>query len=397
MNATPTPAGIDGKSGRGQRPAPKHAAPKAHRLDTAALLGIVLLIVIGLIALFSASYPAAISKFDNGLYFITRQGMYALIGFVAMLVISGIDYHVYLRFQKPLFIFCILLLVLVPLVGVEHNGAKRWINLPILGEFQPSELMKDAIIISFSYYAVRFGDRVKTLRGDMPFFGALILIAGLLYLEPHLSATIIIFGIGLAILIVAGMKVWYFGPLGIVAGAAGVWYIATQGYASARIKAWLDPFATGELFRGDGWQGGNSQIAIGSGGVWGLGLGQGRQKHLYLPEPQNDFIFSAWCEEMGFIGALLVLVLFAFLIYRCYNIAFHAPDKMGCLIATGIATKLAIQTLVNLWVVTGLFPVTGASLPFFSYGGTALLMQMGEMGIILNISRYMRPSEKRRG
>lgn len=257
--------------------------------------------------------------------------------------------------------------------------------------------MKDAIIISFSYYAVKFGDRVRKIRGDLPFFGALLLVAGLLYFEPHLSGTIIIFGIGLAILIVAGMKIWYFIPIGIVVAAAGVWYIATQGYANARIEAWLNPFATDELFRGDGWQGGNSQIAIGSGGFWGLGLGQGRQKHLYLPEPQNDFIFSAWCEEMGFVGALLVILLFAFLIYRCYNIAFHAQDKMGCLLATGIATKLAIQTLLNLFVVTGLFPVTGASLPFFSYGGTALLMQMGEMGIILNISRYMRPSEKRRG
>lgn len=397
MNANPTSGGMPMRMRREKQAAPKHAAPKAHRLDTRALIGIILLLVVGLIALFSASYPAAISKFNDGTFFVRRQGLYVLVGFVAMLVISGIDYHVYLRFQKPLFIFCIALLILVPLVGVDHNGAKRWIELPVLGEFQPSELMKDAVIISFSYYAVRYGDRIRQIRGDLPFFGALALIAGLLYLEPHLSATIIIFGIGLAILIVSGMKVWYFIPIGIVVGAAGTWYIATQGYASARIEAWLNPFATEELFKHDGWQGGNSQIAIGSGGFWGLGLGQGRQKHLYLPEPQNDFIFSAWCEEMGFIGALLVLVLFAFLIYRCYYIAFHAPDKMGCLIATGIATKLAIQTLVNLWVVTGLFPVTGASLPFFSYGGTALLMQMGEMGIILNISRYMRPSEKRRG
>ena len=223
------------------------------------------------------------------------------------------------------------------------------------------------------------------------------MIAGLLYFEPHLSATIIIFGIGLAILIVAGMKVWYFIPLGAAAGIAGTWYITTQGYANARIQSWIDPFATAEIFRSDGWQGGNSQIAIGSGGFWGRGLGQGLQKHLYLPEPQNDFIFSAWCEEMGFVGAVIVILLFAFLIYRCYYVAFHAPDQAGCLIATGIATKLAIQTLVNLWVVTGLFPVTGASLPFFSYGGTALIMQMGEMGILLSISRNMRPSEKRRG
>lgn len=376
---------------------PKHIAPPKNRMDGAAVLGIVLLLIVGLIALFSASYPSAIHKFDNGMYFITRQVIYALLGFVGMLVISNIDYHVYLQFQKPLFLISIILLVLVLIVGVEHNGAKRWINLPLIGEFQPSEIMKLAVIISFSYYAVKFENRVRTMKGNMPFLGILVLIAVLLSFEPHLSATIIIFGIGLAILIVAGMKVWYFIPLGAIAGAAATWYITTRGYANARVQSWLDPFATAELFRHDGWQGGNSQIAIGSGGFWGLGLGKGLQKHLYLPEPQNDFIFSAWCEEMGFVGALIVMALFAFLIYRAYYIAFHAPDKMGCLIATGIATKLAIQTLVNLWVVTGLFPVTGASLPFFSYGGTALIMQMGEMGILLNISTKMRPSEKRRG
>ena len=199
MNANPTSGGMPMRMRREKQAAPKHAAPKAHRLDTRALIGIILLLVVGLIALFSASYPAAISKFNDGTWFIRRQGLYVLVGFVAMLVISGIDYHVYLRFQKPLFIFCIALLILVPLVGVDHNGAKRWIELPVLGEFQPSELMKDAVIISFSYYAVRYGDRIRQIRGDLPFFGALALIAGLLYLEPHLSATIIIFGIGLAI------------------------------------------------------------------------------------------------------------------------------------------------------------------------------------------------------
>ena len=227
MNTKTMPRG--GTPARARRPEPKHAAPKAHRLDTGALLGIVLLLAVGLIALFSASYPAAISKFNDGIYFIKRQGLYAMIGFVAMLVISGIDYHIYLRFQKPLFVVCIglLILVIIPGVGVNHNGATRWIDLPLLGEFQPSELMKDAIIISFSYYAVKFGDRVRKIRGDLPFFGALLLVAGLLYFEPHLSGTIIIFGIGLAILIVAGMKIWYFIPIGIVVAAAGVWYIAT--------------------------------------------------------------------------------------------------------------------------------------------------------------------------
>ena len=153
-----------------------------------------------------------------------------------------------------------------------------------------------------------------------------------------------------------------------------------------RIAVWLDPFID---LTDKGWQGANSFVAIGSGGFWGLGLGQGRQKHLYLPEPQNDFVFSSWCEEVGFVGAVLVMLLFAYLIYRGFYIARNSKDKFGCLLAVGITSKLAIQTLVNLFVVSGLFPVTGASLPFFSYGGTALLVQLGEMGILLNISRHM--------
>ena len=154
-----------------------------------------------------------------------------------------------------------------------------------------------------------------------------------------------------------------------------------------RFAVWLDPFSN---MRDEGWQGAMSQIAIGSGGLFGKGLGQGMQKHLYLPEPQNDFIFSSWCEEMGFVGAMLVLLLFAYLIFRGFRIARAAPDRFSCLMATGITAKLAIQTLLNLFVITGIFPVTGASLPFFSFGGTALLMQLGEMGILLNISRYAR-------
>ena len=327
MNTKTMPRG--GTPARARRPEPKHAAPKAHRLDTGALLGIVLLLAVGLIALFSASYPAAISKFNDGIYFIKRQGLYAMIGFVAMLVISGIDYHIYLRFQKPLFVVCIglLILVIIPGVGVNHNGATRWIDLPLLGEFQPSELMKDAIIISFSYYAVKFGDRVRKIRGDLPFFGALLLVAGLLYFEPHLSGTIIIFGIGLAILIVAGMKIWYFIPIGIVVAAAGVWYIATQGYANARIEAWLNPFATDELFRGDGWQGGNSQIAIGSGGFWGLGPRTGQTEAPLLARAAERLHLLGLVRGDGLCrGAPGAIVLFAFLIYRCY---YHRVPRAG--------------------------------------------------------------------
>lgn len=381
---------------REQRPPapPRAEARDLGKLDLPLLVVTLLLLIVGLIALFSASYPAALYKFGDPLKFIRNQGVFAVIGVAAMLFVSVFDYHIYTRFQKPLFAagMVLLILVLIPGVGINHNNATRWIYLPILGEFQPSELMKTAVILSFSYYAARAGEKVRTMRGLLPFGAAIAVVAVLLYLEPHLSATVIIIGVALCILFVAGIKVWYFFPaLGVGAVAFALAYQTDRfAHVRNRIAVWLDPFID---FRDLGWQAGNSFIAIGSGGIWGVGLGQGRQKHLYLPEPQNDFVFSSWCEETGIIGALLVMVLFGYLIYRGLHVARNSKDKFGCLIAVGITCKLAIQTLINLFVVTGLFPVTGASLPFFSYGGTALLIQLGEMGILLNISRSAKKKE----
>ena len=204
--------------------------------------------------------------------------------------------------------------------------------------------------------------------------------------EKHLSGTMIIAVIGMAIIFFAGANLAWFGAgIAGVAGA-GIYYIKKNEYAMNRVKIWLDPFS--EML-GAGWQGSQSQMAIGSGGFWGLGLGQSRQKHLYLPEPANDFIFAVWCEELGFVGGVLLVLLFAMLIWRGYYIALNASDKFGTLLAAGITTQIAFQTFLNLAVVTGLFPITGASLPFFSYGGTALLIQLAEMGILLAISRHM--------
>ena len=212
----------------------------------------------------------------------------------------------------------------------------------------------------------------------------------LLALEPHTSAMMIVCGIGVCILVAGGMRLWYFVPIGVVgAGTLTAFYFMFS-HVRDRFAVWLDPFSD---MTDKGFQGAMSQIAIGSGGFFGFGLGQGRQKHLYLPEPQNDFIFASWCEEMGFIGALLVILLFAYLIYRGFRVARAAPDKFSAMLATGITAKLAIQTLMNLFVVTGIIPVTGAALPFFSYGGTALLIQLGEMGILLNISRSAKKKE----
>lgn len=368
-----------------QKQSPRRVRPKAGVWDTGLLFSTLLLCVIGLIALASASYSTGYYLHGSLFFFISKQAMFAAVGVAAMLAISKVPYLLYARFQKHLLVITIVLLILVaiPGIGTWRNGARRW-----LFGFQPSELAKLAVIVCYAYWVARDSSSVRTLRGIAKPYGLLLVVfAGLLLLEPHTSATIILLGIGFIMLFAAGMRLWYLVPLFVSGGAIGIVFYLTQEHVRDRIAVWLNPFLD---MANDGYQGSMSQIAIGSGGLFGLGLGQGRQKHLYLPEPQNDFIFAAWSEEMGFIGALIVILLFGYLIYRGFCVARSAPDKFSTMLAVGITAKLAIQVLMNLCVVTGLIPVTGASLPFFSYGGTALLMQMGEMGILLNISRYMR-------
>ena len=360
--------------------------PRRRPVDSPTLLIVLMLMATGLIALFTASYSNALYQHGDPLFFIKRQAGFAVAGLALMWFVSGIHYRVYARFHKVLLFVSYALLAVTPFIGRSSKGATRWIEFGPIG-FQPSEVMKVAVIISFAYYISKNPASVRTLTGLIwPYGAMLVSVAGLLVLEPHMSATMIIFLIGGVMLFVGGMRLWVFlipiigGPLAFIA------YLKAKPYAMDRIRVWLDPFID---LHGDGWQGANSQVAIGSGGLFGLGLGNGRQKHLYLPEPQNDFVFSAFCEELGLIGAILVMLLFAYLIFRGFYIARSSRDKFGCLLATGITAKLAIQTLMNLCVITGIFPVTGASLPFFSYGGTALLMQLAEIGILLNISRFM--------
>ena len=358
----------------------------AHTWDTGIFCAVLLLQVIGMVALFSASYATAYYTFHgDSLHYVTRQGAVALVGIAAMILISKMPYAVYGRLHKLLIALSVVLLILVAIPGVGQvlNGARRW-----LFGFQPSELAKLTTIICFSYWIARDTQGIRRFTGLIRPYGLLLLLyIVLLALEPHTSAMMIICGIGVCILIAGGMRMWYFVPICIAgAGALAAFYFMF-GHVQERFSVWLDPFSDMTHL---GFQGSMSQIAIGSGGFFGLGLGQGRQKHLYLPESPNDFIFSSWCEEMGFIGAMLVILLFAYLIFRGFRVARAAPDKFGAMLATGITAKLAIQTLMNLFVVTGIAPVTGASLPFFSYGGTALLLQLGEMGILLNVSRYMR-------
>lgn len=380
-----------------RRPTPVEPAERVERcghIDQPLLLLTLLLLGLGLICMFSASYATAYDTQDgNSTYFILRQGVFAAGGLVVMFIASKFDYHKLHYFAIPSLLLAVAVMATIKIPGLKNmwvniNGAIRWIQLPGIGTFQPSELAKIAVILCFSSLSTIYGrKKMRTLRwGILPFMGIIGIFAVEMMWEKHLSGTMIIAAIGMVIIFFAGANLFWFGLGGCGIAAAGIWYISSHSYAMDRIKIWLDPFIDP---LGDGWQGVQAQLAIGSGGFWGLGLGQSIQKHLYLPEPANDFVFAVWCEEMGFVGAVTLVVLFALLIWRGYYIALNASDKFGTLLAAGITTQVAVQTFLNLCVVTGLLPITGAALPFFSYGGTALLIQLAEMGILLAISREM--------
>lgn len=380
-----------------RRPTPVEPAERVERcghIDQPLLLLTLLLLGLGLICMFSASYATAYDTQDgNSTYFILRQGIFAAGGLVVMLVASKFDYHKLHYFAIPSLIFAVAVMATIKIPGLKNmwvniNGAIRWIQLPGIGTFQPSELAKIAVILCFSSLSAIYGrKKMRTLRwGILPFMAIIGVFAIEMMWEKHLSGTMIIAAVGMVIIFFAGANLFWFGLGFCGLGAGALWYINTHSYAMDRIQIWLDPFSDP---LGDGWQGVQAQLAIGSGGFWGLGLGQSIQKHLYLPEPANDFVFAVWCEEMGFVGGATLVILFALLIWRGYYIALHASDKFGTLLAAGITTQIAVQTFLNLCVVTGLLPITGAALPFFSYGGTALLIQLAEMGILLAISREM--------
>lgn len=357
-------------------------------LDMPLILITGMLLIIGLISLLSASYPQSYYKENiSTYYYFIRQLIMAVIGTVAMIGSSCIPYQKYKEHSWALYVISVILLILVrtPL-GTTVNNARRW-----LFGFQPSEIAKLALIAMFAAVASRNPQSVKAMRGLWRYVILLGVLVLLLALEPHMSAAMIMCVVGFTILFVAGMHMWFMIPLSIVGviGAIGSYFAFS--HIKARVNVFLDPFLDAT---GAGWQAVQSHIAIGSGGLLGLGAGQSRQKFMYLPEPMNDFIFSVICEEIGFIGAVLIMMLFAYFIYRGFSIARRSPDRFSCLMATGITMQFAFQILLNLAVVTGLFPVTGASLPLFSYGGTALLMQMFEIGILLNISRNIPPSRK---
>ena len=353
-------------------------------LDLPFLILTVLLVAIGVVMMFSASYARAYSETGNSTAYFVRQGGFSLLGIAIMWVVSRVNYQLWRSLSVPILAGSVVLLILVPLIGTEEGGATRWINLFGIS-FQPSEIAKLAVVLTFSAMISVYRERMQTFRyGVLPFAVILVVIAGLLALEPHLSATLIILATGAVLMFLGGTKLRWFALGAVVLAAAVLVYLKLQGYASARITAWQDPFSDPS---DAGYQIVQSLYAIGSGGMMGLGLGKSRQKYLYLPEEHNDYVFAIVCEELGFIGALLIILLFVLLIVRGYWIAMHARDRFGALVAAGLTTLLLLQVFLNIGVVTNFLPATGISLPFFSYGGTALLLQLFEMGVILNISR----------
>lgn len=365
-------------------------------LDLTFLVIVLVLVSIGLIMMFSASYANAYYLKGNSLHYIARQLPFALLGVAGMLCVSKISYQ-YLRPLVPLFYAGSLLLLVVVLFMRPLNNARRWIFIgPI--NFQPSEIAKFAVVLLYAAYACRY-------RKEMKKFGygvllPLILLAPivvLMLLEPHLSGTMLILMLSVTMLFLGGTHGGWFVAGAVVAVGAAFAVIVNPElltvlahYAGDRITLWLDPFAD-PLDKG--FQTVQSLYAIGSGGLMGMGIGASRQKFLYLPEPYNDFIFAIVCEELGFVGAALIICIFALLVWRGFVIAQRCPDRFGALVAAGLTTQVGLQVLLNIAVVTNTMPNTGISLPFFSYGGTSLIMLLGEMGVILSISRSI-PIEK---
>lgn len=362
-------------------------------VDYPFLFLLLLLMTVGLIMLWSASY--AQSEYDtrytdSGRY-LRRQALCAGIGLMALWLFSRIPAGAWYRFAWPLYGVSIALLLSVLVIGQEVNGAKRWIQLAGI-QFQPSEVAKFAQILLFARLTRHFGPDAKIFRyGVLGFAGALMGILVPLALEKHLSAILLMGMVAVVMMFVAGTRIpWLLAGAG-TAVVFVIVYISIMGYAGDRVSAWLHP----ELDPGNtGYQILQSLYAIGSGGLFGLGWGKSRQKYLYLPFQYNDYIFAIVCEELGLVGAVGIMVLFAMLILRGYWIALRSADRFSTVLAAGLVTLIAVQTLLNLGVVTNLLPSTGIALPFFSYGGTALAVNLGEMGIVLSISRQRNRKKK---
>ncbi len=355
-------------------------------VDYSLVVIILMLLCFGLVMVFSASSANAHYAHGDATYFFKRQLLWAVAGLVVMWFVSLFSYKKLRRYANLLFTVTILMLLLVPLIGVEANGAKRWLGVGSL-TFQPSEFAKLTLVLFLARSITYFPKRVDKLAdGYLRYMLIIIVISGLVLLQPHMSGAIVIAVGGCAVLFAAGFKIRYFVTTVLCAIPALLALAIASPYRFKRITSFLDPFSD---MLGESWQIVQSLYAIGSGGLFGLGLGQSRQKFLYIPEPQNDFIYAIICEELGFIGAVFVIFLFGLLIWKGIMIAKEAPDEFSSLTAAGITSLVAVQVLMNIAVVTSTMPVTGVPLPFFSYGGSSLVILLIEMGILLNISRHI--------
>lgn len=361
-------------------------------IDYTLLITILLLLTLGLIMVLSASSPTSLSKSGNSYTYFVKQLIFASIGICAMCIISNIDYRFYKKFYKISYILAIILLALVLIFGKTVNNAKRWIYVTESLSFQPSEIVKFCMIIFYAGILTKNREDLKFfVKGWIKNLAYLVPVIGLLIVEPHLSASIVIICICGIMIWLAGCKLWQIiipgFSIGIPTLLLAIWKIPRFSHGIKRITTFLDPW---QDKLGAGWQVIQSLYAIGSGGLFGAGLGQSKQKYLYLPEPQNDFIFSVLAEEIGFVGCVFVIVLFGIFIWRGILIAMKAPDMFGSLVAIGITSMIGIQVIINIAVVTSSMPATGMPLPFFSYGGTALFIILCQMGVLLNISRACR-------
>ena len=357
-------------------------------MDLPFLILVLTLVGFGLVMLYSASSAVALYRRGDAFAYVRPQLLYAALGVLAMWIASRVDYHIYHKLAWPLLGLSLLLLTAV-LFMPEYNGCRRWLVLPGLGTLQPSEIAKFAVVLVFAHIISLNHSRMQSFAvGVLPFVLVLGVVAVLMLLEPHLSGTVLILGIGAVLMFVGGTGLRWF----VLAGAGGAAAIGAAivimpdlvPYAASRLSSWLDPFADP---LGAGHQTIQSLYAIGSGGAAGLGLGNSRQKHLFVPEPQNDFIFSILCEELGFLGACAVILLFSLLLWRGIALAAQAPDRFGALLAVGFVVQVALQAVLNIAVVTNSIPNTGISLPIFSSGATSLMMLLGKMGIVLAVSR----------
>ena len=372
-----------------------------NKMDYVLVITVLILVSLGVVMVLSASAPSALSKTGSSYTYFIKQFGFAVFGIIAMLFVSKIDYRFYKKYYWGVYVVSVLvlLLVLVPHLGKEVNGALRWIEIKGLGQFQPSEITKIGLIIFYAGYLADHKSELKDFwRG---FFKPLIFLAipvAILYrIQNHLSVSLVISVITFVMMLMAGVRVLHFVWAGL-AGGAGLTLLLLKGkidqikgvagtsdsFRLDRIKVFFDPWSDAT---GTGYQMIQSLYAIGSGGLFGVGLGNSKQKYLYIPEPQNDFIFAIIAEELGFVGCIAIIALFAVFVWRGIVIAMKAPDMFGSLIAVGITTLVAIQAIINIAVVTASIPTTGMALPFFSYGGTALVILLSSVGILLNISR----------